>query len=223
MNNVTSEQVTIEMLNDQLDAARAAILVAETDAQVDVAVTERKRLVKSIADMKQSVEKEERDLLLPRIVESLGTFEMPESIIVSGTIRRDESGVFADIDVKLSTTDNAALQDAIADALHDVNEDLEGLESVKGITVVIDALGDGTTAEYTGAKSASSGTKGAAGGGGKGWIKDGSTEVYKLAAIWEDHATADERADYDANKGNGTKQYAVRKAVAKAAGYTLNA
>ena len=98
-------------------------------------------------------------------------------------------------------------------------EQLEALSSITSLTVELQQ-GASKVDFGPGIRSAAQGGNGGNGGSGKGWI-DGAGTSYKLSAIWDQHATEEDRLQYEAAKGSGTKQYTVKKAVAKANGYTL--
>jgi len=208
-------QPTLPQLETRLDElwGKHSQAVEKRDLKaVTAVVTEMKRVEKSIEDFQTNAEKASRDALLPRIAEAMSRFEMPANLQLSGTAKRAEDGKFTDLTILLDTTDRTTLYDAFVKVFP--AKDVEDLGSIKGIKFVI--AGGEAEVEYTGTRAAGTSS---GGGGGKGWQKDGT--VLKMAEVFEQNASDEEKSDYEALRGEGSKQYQLKVKVAKAAGYTL--
>ena len=107
-----------------------------------------------------------------------------------------------------------SIKNEIASALEPFVERINGLVSVKMVSMSIDKENGVVVNLKT--KSSSGGNGG--GGVGVGMVKDG--EWFKLGTIWENHATPNDIAEYNAET-SGTKKWNIRKRVAKLNGYTI--
>jgi hypothetical protein len=107
-----------------------------------------------------------------------------------------------------------ALRGDIELALETFVDRINELSSVKMVSMSID--GENGVVVNLKTKSASGGNGG--GGNGVGMVKDG--EWFKLGTIFENHATPEDVAEYNAET-SGTKKWNIRRRVAKLNGYTI--
>ena len=199
---------------------RAAILkvIGEAAAsgdvkKMDAAFAENKKLGKQIGDFAANAEKSARDAAIPQMSESLKAIDMKANgvlmsgMVLTGTLRRGENGLFDDLKVGVGFAGDADLSKIFYDALDTTS--IADLDSVKGINFSIGR--EKVEITYTG--RAPSGTGGGNGTGGKGWIKDGTK--FTLADVFEAYASDEDREKLAAAGDDGNKLYSVKLAVAK--------
>lgn len=135
---------------------------------------------------------------------------------IVGEVKRTETG-FDDYVMRPAPSVMDAIRDQVLEALELGCQGAEDVKSLRGFTFEAGPETITTASPLVKGHSAT-GTSG--GGGGKGWAKDGI--VRKLGDIWAEFATPEQIAEYEALKGNGTKQWTLRKTVATAQGYVEN-
>ncbi len=214
----TTEEKIVAL--DDLMKKRAELMATigqaavENDAKkMDAAIAERRKTDKLIADFATNAEKSARDEAIPLLSTSLQTIDMKMSgevmphVVLSGTLRRGEQGLFDDLKIGVGISGELDLSKILYDAL-DVSS-IQDLSSVKGITFEVGR--DTATISYTG--RAPSGQGGGEGTGGKGWYKDGVKHT--LNDVFEMRANDEDREKLAQAEGDGNKTWAVKNAVAK--------
>jgi hypothetical protein len=195
-----------------LEARKAELMTKIGDASIkddaDAILklsTELRKLNTEGKQAEEIAQRGARDKFLVNVEEALKSITLPKGFTLNVTGRRSDTGWD---DFKVSVEMASAMEtvhDALLLVLDAAPTTVNGFSFTSG------------KAEFTGRRSPTSTGNGGGGGGNHFWHREDG-ELLKLDTVYQSYATDDDRTAM-AGAENGSKQWAIKVKVAKAAGY----